>query len=401
MTSGRNKQMVALISVGALFLISNIGVHVWWSARPMNHPTKTSSDPSYPSFTSVPSVQEVTEFNLFEQDFGKKYRTEEERASKFAVFRDNLAYINSYNANPEKTAVLKVNEFADLHFEEFRGNRLGLDLKLGKNPMFLGLAYQGQHTYSGAELPEEVDWVTQGAVTPVKNQGECGSCWGFSTTGALEGAWKIKTGNLVSLSEQEFVDCDAVDNGCNGGLMDNAFQYAMKHDLCTEDSYAYEAQQEDSCQLAKNNCTVAIKKGSVTGFKDVQPHSEDALKEALSQQPVSIAIEADKQVFQFYHKGVLTSDNCGVSLDHGVLAVGYGTYDNPVNGKKENFWKVKNSWGPGWGDDGFIRISRDEFKDTDGNNVGVCGIMTLPSYPTLAADVDQTSVQQGQSELWI
>jgi len=166
-----------------------------------------------------------------------------------------------------------------------------------------------------------VDWTTKGAVTPVKNQGQCGSCWSFSTTGALEGAWEIATGKLVSLSEQQFVDCDKVDQGCSGGLMDNAFQFAEKNAICTEQSYSYQGRQ-GTCQAS--SCTVGIPSGGVTGFKDVAKDDMQALMEAVAQQPVSIAIEADKSAFQLYRSGVLSS-TCGTKLDHGVLLVGYGS----------------------------------------------------------------------------
>merc|ERR1712125_145267 len=159
------------------------------------------------------------------------------------------------------------------------------------------LPYLGRHNASRMTLPASVDWTSKGAVTPVKNQGQCGSCWSFSTTGALEGAWEIATGNLVSLSEQQFVDCDKVDAGCQGGLMDHAFAYAEKNALCTEGSYEYTA-TGGTCKAS--SCTTGIPKGGVTGFKDV----EKALMDALEQQPVSIAIEADKSVFQLYSSGV-------------------------------------------------------------------------------------------------
>merc|ERR1712187_281355 len=164
-------------------------------------------------------------------------------------------------------------------------------------------------------------------------------CWSFSTTGSLEGAWEIASGKLVSLSEQQFVDCDKQDSGCNGGLMDTAFTYAEKHALCTEGSYPYNA-KGGTCKAS--SCTVGIAKGSVTGYKDVSSDSEQAMMSALTQQPVSIAIEADKSVFQLYHSGVLQG-LCGASLDHGVLAVGYGTEDG------KDYWLVKNSWGTSWG----------------------------------------------------
>merc|ERR1711862_539147 len=197
----------------------------------------------------------------------------------------------------------------------------------------------------GEALADAVDWTTKGAVTPVKNQGQCGSCWSFSTTGALEGAYEIASGNLVSLSEQQFVDCDKVDSGCSGGLMDNGFNFAKSNALCTEASYPYKA-KGGTC--AASSCTVGLAKGAVTGYKDVSADSESAMISAVTQQPVSIAIEADKSVFQLYKSGVLQS-TCGSQLDHGVLLVGYGTEDG------KDYWKVKNSWGSSWGDAGYVK----------------------------------------------
>merc|ERR1712050_429828 len=182
------------------------------------------------------------------------------------------------------------------------------------------LPYLGRETYSGATLDASIDWTTKGAVTSVKNQGQCGSCWAFSTTGSLEGAWKIAGNPLTSLSEQQFVNCDKVDQGCNGGLMDNGFKFAEKNAICTESSYPYKA-RGGTCEAA--SCTVGIPKGDVKGYKDVTSDSEQALMSAVQQQPVSIAIEADKMAFQSYKSGILSS-TCGSNLDHGVLLVGYG-----------------------------------------------------------------------------
>ena len=213
-------------------------------------------------------------------------------------------------------------------------------------------------------VASDVDWVASGAVTGVKNQGQCGSCWSFSTTGALEGAFEIAGNTLTSLSEQNLVDCDTTDSGCNGGLMDNAFKWIQSNGgICTEADYAYTA--------AKGTCkTTCDKVATLSGHTDVPSGDEDALKTAVAIGPVSIAIEADKSVFQSYSSGILDSSACGTNLDHGVLVVGYGADDG------SDYWKVKNSWGTTWGEEGYIRIAR-------GSNI--CGIASEPSYPTGAS----------------
>jgi len=226
-------------------------------------------------------------------------------------------------------------------------------------------------------LPDSVDWVSNGAVTPVKNQGQCGSCWSFSTTGSLEGAFYLKTGTLDSFSEQQLVDCDnrkngGKDMGCNGGLMDNAFSWIEKNKgLCTEDSYPYESGTTTTAGSCQTSCDV-VSGSDITSFTDVTPKSDEAMMTALSQQPVSIAIEADQKDFQLYKSGVFTG-SCGTNLDHGVLAVGYGTSEDGTD-----FYKVKNSWGTTWGDVGYILLGRgDDFNKGSGQ----CGMLLQASYP--------------------
>ena len=221
-------------------------------------------------------------------------------------------------------------------------------------------------------LPDYVNWITLGGVTPVKNQGSCGSCWAFSTTGSLEGASFLRTGELIPLSEQNLLDCDHKDLGCRGGLMDNAFKFDEKTGgLCSESDYPYAAMQGDVCNPM--NCT-DVPGTIVDTFYDVPPGKPKALLSALAMQPISVAIQANQFVFQFYKGGVLDDDSCGQAgqLDHGVLAVGYGS-DVETN---EPYFMVKNSWGDSWGEDGYIRLSR-----KSKNEYGMCAILKMASYP--------------------
>ena len=213
--------------------------------------------------------------------------------------------------------------------------------------------------------PVSVDWVAAGAVTPVKNQGQCGSCWAFSTTGSTEGAIFVSGKPLPVLSEQQLVDCAGAqgNQGCNGGLMDYGFQYIIDNKgIGSEASYPYKA--------ADGTCKKVASVATITSFKDVPTNSETALVAAIVQQPVSVAIEADQDSFQLYAGGVMSAV-CGSQLDHGVLAVGYGTLN------ASDFYQVKNSWGADWGMKGYILLGRGAaFKAA-----GQCGIQMDPSYP--------------------
>jgi len=223
------------------------------------------------------------------------------------------------------------------------------------------------------KLPKTVDWVEAGAVTPIKNQGQCGSCWAFSTTGAIEGAKFIKTGELVSLSEQNLLDCDDVDNGCSGGLMDNAFEFDESfHGLCSEDEYPYLAEDTEECKVDCNK----VPGSEVVSYMDIPEGKEWSLIKSIVRQPTSIAMQADQLSFQLYSSGVFDNEECGAEgmIDHGVLAVGYGK-DKET---KTPYILVKNSWGDSWGEDGYIRLAR-----RSDNEWGMCAILRVMSAPTV------------------
>lgn len=320
-------------------------------------------------FVCVASQQTLNEeeyqslFTNFMEQFDKTY-SHDSFWTRYNVFKANVDHINHVNSQ-NLSYTLGVNQFADLTAEEWQATYLGYnnierDFARSANAPETSAGLLGA-TYLG----DEVDWVTKGAVTPVKDQGQCGSCWSFSATGSMEGALQIASGKLVSLSEQQLVDCAGSfgNMGCNGGLMDYAFEYVIKNGLTTEDSYSYTG-RDGSCQASSKKSAIQL-----SGYSDVKQGDEDALLQAVAMGPVSVAIEADKSAFQLYKGGVLDSPFCGKQLDHGVLAVGYGT--DSASGL--DFWKVKNSWGGSWGEEGYIRMVR-------GKNM--CGIASQPSYPT-------------------
>merc|ERR1711988_264736 len=244
-----------------------------------------------------------------------------------------------------------INQFADMTRQEFKKTMLTYQAERKQaNPI---------KVFDESTIADSVDWVAKGAVTPVKNQGQCGSCWAFSTTGSVEGAYQIATGKLLSFSEQELVDCAGSygNQGCNGGLMDDGFKYIEARGDALESAYSYTG-KTGTCSTSKQS-DAAIKPGKVTSFNDVTTDSEPQMMAAVSKGPVSVAIEADQSGFQFYKSGVF-SGACGSQLDHGVLVVGYGT-----DGGKD-YWKVKNSWGTTWGQAGYILLARSTNKTATG-----------------------------------
>ncbi|XP_076927609.1 senescence-specific cysteine protease SAG39-like [Bidens hawaiensis] len=297
--------------------------------------------------------------------YGRVYKDDLEKETRFKVFKNNVAYIEAFNNAGNHAYKLSVNEFADQTNHEFKAIRNGF--KFPSTPR------SGQTTPFRYEnvttVPSSIDWRKKGAVTPIKDQGQCGSCWAFSTIAATEGITGITTGKLISLSEQELMDCDrsGEDQGCEGGYMDDGFEFIVKNKgINTEAAYPYKA-VDATCNTKKEGVAAA----KITGHEDVPVNSESALLKAVAMQPVSVAIDAGESDFQFYSSGVFNG-SCGTELDHGVTAVGYGTSDEGIK-----YWLVKNSWGTVWGEEGYIRMQRDvEAKE------GLCGIAMMASYPT-------------------
>ena len=301
-------------------------------------------------------------FTNFQEKFAKKYENVQELESRFTIFRENLHNIVTHNADRSQNFTMGVNQFTDLTPEEFKTQMIrGLKAPVGS----FGC---GTFSNSASGAPASIDWRTKGAVTTVKDQGQCGSCWTFSSTGAMEGAWAIAKGQLIDLAEQELVDCAGLkygSAGCSGGQMEGAFKFIIENGQCAASSYPYTA-KDGSC----HSCTAVAHASSCY---DVNPNDQLSLKAAVAKQPVAVAIEADTKYFQSYSSGVLTSSSCGTSLDHGVLAVGYGE----ENGQK--YWLVNNSWGTSWGDQGYVKIARSDST----NDKGVCGIAMQPSFPSV------------------
>ena len=308
---------------------------------------------------------EQKEFMLFRDRFNKIYASDEDFFARFEVFKSNMRSIIQHNSVPDQNFTLGINQFSDLTSEEFKALYINSGYKRVSS---VEVGSYGCKTYTSAatSAPDSLDWRQKGAVTSVKDQGQCGSCWTFSSTGASEGAWAIATGKLMDLSEQQLVDCATGvaygSHGCNGGQMEGADKYLIANGQCSLASYPYTA--------ADGKCKTCSPVAQFTSCSDVKPNDQVSLKGAVGLGPVSVAIEADTRYFQSYTGGILDAATCGTTLDHGVLVVGYGT----DNGKK--YWTVKNSWSSTWGEQGYVRILRSDST----NDAGICGIAMQPSF---------------------
>merc|ERR1711962_1922360 len=298
-----------------------------------------------------------TQWEHFKAKYMKDYEPEEESTRK-TIWTNNHAFIKRHNEAYEagnETYAVGEDEYTDLTNIEFAS-------MLTSMQGFKSRAANEMFVLQHSDVRSEVDWRTDGYVTPVKNQGQCGSCWAFATTGSLEGAHFKQTGDLVSLSEQQLVDCSTRNLGCNGGIVDWAFQYIQKHGITSEEQYPYKGRQ-GHCHFHADTTAATL-----SSWKDIRRGSESDLQAAVSQQgPVAVAIDAGHRGFQMYKHGIYYDSYCSHERpNHAVLAVGYGTESDG------QYWIVKNSWGTGWGDQGYIKMAKGR-----NNN---CGIATQASF---------------------
>ncbi|XP_031827232.2 cathepsin L [Nomia melanderi] len=313
------------------------------------------------------------EWVSFKTEHSKEYKSDIEEKFRMKIFMDNKHKIAKHNTNYEKKQVgykLKMNKYGDMLHHEFINVLNGFNKSVNTitRPSYTGAMFVEP---ANVQLPESVDWRESGAVTPIKDQGHCGSCWAFSSVGALEGQHFRTKGVLTSLSEQNLIDCSGKygNNGCQGGMTDASFQYIKEnHGIDTEESYPYEA-INDKCRYNPRNSGA-----DDIGFVDVPANDEAKLKAAVATVgPISVAIDASHETFQFYSEGIYYEPNCSSEdLDHAVLVIGYGTDED---GK--DYWLVKNSWGTTWGDNGYIKMARNERNN--------CGIATAASYPLVGS----------------
>ncbi|XP_073996147.1 cathepsin F-like isoform X3 [Rhodnius prolixus] len=307
--------------------------------------------------------EEVKSFINFMQREDKDYKSPAETARRFRIFRANMKKAAFLQKHEQGTATYGASMFADLTTEEFK-KYLGFKVNPEQS------IHRKMAIIPNITLPKEFDWRNYNVVTTVKNQGMCGSCWAFSVTGNIEGLWALQNKELLSLSEQELVDCDTFDKGCLGGDFDTAYRaIEFIGGLETETDYPYKG-WSDRCHFNKSEIKV-----SISGAYNVSHDEEDIAKYLVANGPISVAVNAN--AMQFYMGGVshplkfLCSPN---NLDHAVLIVGYGVHRTRFTHKNLPYWLIKNSWGTRWGNKGYYMLYKGD---------GSCGVNQMPTTAVL------------------
>uniref|UniRef100_A0A0E0EUZ9 Uncharacterized protein n=1 Tax=Oryza meridionalis TaxID=40149 RepID=A0A0E0EUZ9_9ORYZ len=370
-----------LILLGVFFIGCSSG-----TARRVTSDTAANTD-GEPAATTMMEM-----FQRWKAEYNRSYATPEEERRRLRVYARNVRYIEATNAAAGLAYDLGETAYTDLTNDEFMAMYTAPPLRSAADDdddaatttIITTRAgpvdeHQQPEVYfnESAGAPASVDWRASGAVTEVKDQGRCGSCWAFSTVAVVEGIQKIKKGKLVSLSEQELVDCDTLDSGCDGGVSYRALEWITANGgITTRDDYPYTGAAAAACDRAKLGHHAA----TIAGLRRVATRSEASLQNAAAAQPVAVSIEAGGDNFQHYRKGVYDGP-CGTRLNHGVTVVGYGQEEAPVDGGAagDKYWIIKNSWGKNWGDQGYIKMK----KDVAGKPEGLCGIAIRPSFPLM------------------
>eukprot|EP01084_Bolivina_argentea_P200358 342616_1 len=330
--------------------------------------------------SNLDSIDHKSAFKNWQMKFNKKYTDLSEESHRYNIFLNNWKMINNHNLYSNKTYLLGLNQFGDLLPDEFRyqvHGHLGSCLKKSDKKNIRTNKNTNNNIDTSA-APTSIDWTNingKSYVTPIKNQGQCGSCWAFAVVANTESRHAIKYNltddAILTLSEQQIVDCSTSngDNGCNGGQINPAYNYIKStHGLCTEKEYPYLGTDHNKCK--DNSC--GTKYYPISGYTDATSDNEVSMLQVVAQGPTTVCIEADQSAFQFYKTGVLDG-TCGTSTDHCVQVVGYGH----ASASNMDYWKVKNSWGTSWGMEGYVLICRNCKKN---GNKGECGINMYPSY---------------------
>ncbi|XP_057949837.1 ervatamin-B-like [Malania oleifera] len=320
------------------------------------------------SQTMSRSLQETSMQERHEQwmaRYGRRYNSSAEKQRRFMIFKKSVEFVEKFNSAVNRSYTLGVHQFADLTEEEFLATHTGYSMpfdKMSTEPT--PFRYE-----SMTDVPSRIDWRERGAVTSVKHQHECGCCWAFSAVAAIEGIIKLKYDKLISLSEQQLVDCNTygMSRGCGGGWMNDAFNYVLQNQgISSEETYPYQG-FDGNCDTQR----AASPSAKISGYENVPSNDEASLLNAVANQPVSITIDASGEYFMHYNGGIFRGP-CGSGHNHAVTIVGYGVEENGAK-----YWLIKNSWGEQWGENGYMRLQRD-YEDPR----GLCGIAMYPTYPT-------------------